>query len=150
MLRNDGKLTSIGWRWISSFPLLGDGNTFYFRSQLGNILIKTMISSLVLFLFFPYIILLFPPSQCHPYPTDTHIYYHPPHTCSQRTCCSAWWSLSHVIIIPPPPPFPPIVVMVQSKSLQTSGIDTMETCDLGIPYQGLGLGIRFRVRVTLP
>ena len=34
-----------------------------------------------------------------------------------------------------------------SKSSQTSGIDAMETCDLGIPCLGLGLGIRSRVRV---
>ena len=42
---------------------------------------------------------------------------------------------------------------VDSKSLQTSRIDAMETCDLGIPYLGMvlgfGLGIRSRVRVRL-
>ena len=43
---------------------------------------------------------------------------------------------------------------VDSKSPQMSGIDAMESCDLGIPYLGVGLGlgveIRSRVRVIQP
>ena len=42
---------------------------------------------------------------------------------------------------------------VGSKSPHMSGIDAMETCDLGIPYLGvglgLGLGIRSRVRARV-
>ena len=40
---------------------------------------------------------------------------------------------------------------VDSKSSQTSGIDEMETCDLGIPYLGLGsrVSVRAMVRVRL-
>ena len=42
---------------------------------------------------------------------------------------------------------------VDSKSPQTSGIDAMETCDVGISYLGLGLGlglgIRSRVRARV-
>ena len=42
---------------------------------------------------------------------------------------------------------------VDSKSPHMSEIDAMETCDLGIPYLGvglgLGLGIRSRVRARV-
>ena len=45
------------------------------------------------------------------------------------------------------------VLTLYDKSPQTSGIDAMEICDLGIPKLELGLGlglvIRYRVRVKV-
>ena len=35
---------------------------------------------------------------------------------------------------------------VDSKSTHMSGIDAMETCDLGIPYLGVGLGLGLGTR----